>query len=212
MGQMLGTFEPLSITSLIIIRQHTGGGVHAKTNTYVSNVIKYMESLLSNVNPSNSTLLIAPLHTSFRDFLTDPKRSGKFYINLDNIHGRLACATLRTMQEMLRFNICELETSYYLNSEVPDLEERIEKFIPPALSYSCRFWADHLARVPRFDADMFEGLRLLMEEHFWFWLEVLSVRGEIPLAMMALVSLRKQLGHMQDNVSVPSIVLPCLQR
>jgi len=208
MGQVLGTFEPLSITSLNILRQHPGGRAN---NTDVSNVIKYMGSLLSNVNPSDSTLLIAPLHTSFRDFLTDPERSHKFYVNLDNIHRQLAYATLGKMQEMLRFNICELETSYCLNSEVPDLEDRIEKYIPPALSYSCRFWADHLAQVPMFDTDVFQGLQLFMEENFLFWLEVLSVRGEVPVATKALLMLRTWLDQMRDEVSIPNTVIPCLQ-
>jgi len=211
MGQVLGTFEPLSIISLNIMRQHAGGGGHAKNSTDVSNVIKYMGSLLSNVNPSDSTLLVAPLHTSFRDFLTDPKRSGRFYVNLDDTRCQLAYATLRTMQKTLQFNICELETSYPLNSEVPDLKERIDRYIPPALSYSCRFWADHLAQVPRFDTNVFEDLRLFMGENFLFWLEVLSVRGEIPLATMALVSLRRWLGQMRDDVSIPSTATFLLQ-
>ena len=193
------------------MRQHAGGGGHAKNSTDVSDVIKYMGSLLSNANPSDSTLLIAPLHTSFRDFLTDPKRSGKFYVDLDDTRCQLAYATLRTMQKTLRFNICELETSYSLNSEVPDLKERIDKYIPPALSYSCRFWADHLAQVPRFDTNVFEDLQLFMGENFLFWLEVLSVRGEIPVATMALVSLRRWLGQMRDDVSIPSTATFLLQ-
>jgi len=154
MRQVLGTISPLSITSLNIMCHHAAGGNATNNFTDVSDVVKHMSALLSNVVSSNLTLPIAPLHTSFRDFLTDPNRSGKFYVNMDKAHDQLAHATLRTMQEMLRFNICELETSYHLNTEVPDLNDRIERCIPSALWYSCRFWAEHLAHISEFNIDL----------------------------------------------------------
>jgi len=56
----------------------------------------------------------------------DPDR-GKFYINLDDAHRQLACATLQIMHTMLRFNLYKLETS------TSDLKNRIEKYNPTAL-------------------------------------------------------------------------------
>jgi len=199
--QVLGTFDPLSITSLNAIRQHMGGG--ACTNDIeVLDVVKHMGSLLGNVASSNLTLPIAPLHTSFRDFLTDDTRSGEFYVNLENAHIEFALATLRVMQAELKFNMCRLETSYLLNSEVLDLKERIEENIPSELLYSCRFWADHLAHVSDFSSDMFESLQAFMQEKFLFWLEVLSVRGEVAVAKSALLSLQEWINQMHDKVSL----------
>ena len=204
MGQILAAFEPLSIVSLNMMMRHhanVGGNTHA-SDIDVSDVVRHMGSLLSNVTPSTSTLPIAPLHTSFRDFLTDVKRSGNFHIGLDDAHCQLASATQRTMQAVLHFNMCGLETSYRLNSEVRDLKERIEKYIPVALSYSCRFWAGHLALVPRFDLDLFQSLRALLEKNFLFWLEVLSVMRSLDLATAALLSSRTWLSRVQDHVSI----------
>lgn len=194
---VLFTFEPLSIKALNTMLQY---GHTESDQIDISHIVQGMGSLLRNTQ-SDSMLPIAPLHTSFVDFLTDPFRSGKFCIDRDNAHGRLAYETLRTMQALLHFNICRLETSYRLNSEHEDLKERIEKYVPSVLSYSCRFWAKHLARVPQFDSDLFECLRSVMEKKFLFWLEVMSLMGELAVAITALLSVRRWLHQLHDNVS-----------
>jgi hypothetical protein len=182
MRRILGAFKPLSVDTL---KQF----VSPKDDHYeISVIIKNLGSLLSHVTPSESALPVAPLHTSFRDFLSDP-RSGDYYVDLNDVHDDLALGTLRTMEAELKFNICKLETSYLLNSEVPDLEERVARNISPALSYSCYFWADHL-RASKFNPDVFKTLQVLMKERFLYWLEVLSVRGEVSIAQRALFSLQ----------------------
>ena len=203
MGRILGVYQPLSMSSFDMMYRHAAAdGVDLEIVQDVSVIVEHLGSLLSNVTASASKRPVFPLHTSFRDFLTNPKRSGKFYVNLDNAHDELAYATLRTMQEMLRFNICELETSYWLNSDVPDLRDRIERCIPPALSYSCLFWAEHIARVSRFSVRLLGCVKKLLEEKFLFWLEALSTRGELANATTALLGLRTWLGKMKDGVSV----------
>ena len=203
MGRILGVYQPLSMTSFNTMYQHAASdGVNLDIVQDVFVIVEHLGSLLSNVTPSTSEHPVFPLHTSFRDFLTNPKRSGKFYVNLDNAHDELVYATLRTMQEMLRFNICGLETSYQLNSDVLDLRDRIERCIPSALSYSCRFWAEHIARVSKFNVKLLRCVKKLMDEKFLFWLEVLSVRGELAVATTALLELRSWLGKMRGHVSV----------
>ena len=206
MTQVLGTFEPLSTTSLDAIRQKMDGG----SDIEVFDIVKHMGSLLSNVASPHSPFPIAPLHTSFRDFLTTEFRSHDFHVNLDDVHDDFALAALRTMQAGLKFNMCKLETSYLLNSEVADLEQRIKDNIPPALSYSCRFWADHLAQVSEFRSNVFESLETFMKEKFLFWLEVLSVRGEVAIVNPALLSLQGWINRMHVKVSIPTIFSPPL--
>jgi len=200
MGLIVGAFEPLSVEALNLLRQH--GLLHGEEIQDVYVTIKGMGSLLSHVTPSEFALPIAPLHTSFRDFLTSASRSGKFYINPDETHVRLASATLRTMQTKLRFNMCKLKTSYHLNGEIPDLDGRIKEHVPKVLSYSCRFWAEHLARVGKFDVELFKSIKTLMEEKLLFWLEVLSLKGELAVATTALSRLRSWLSKVKGNVSI----------
>ena len=197
MGQVLGVFEPLSVTALNIMRQCSPD---VSEGADVSTIVERMGSLLSNTSPASEFPLL-PFHISFIDFLTNPKRSGKFYINLDAAHSQLASAAVQTMNKILRFNMCDLETSYCLNSEVPDLDERIAKHIHPALVYSCRYWGKHLAYASKSEA-LFNSLETFMKEKLLFWLEVLSVKQEVSSASTALLMLREWLGRIRDQLEV----------
>ncbi|KAH7308261.1 hypothetical protein B0J17DRAFT_587680, partial [Rhizoctonia solani] len=55
---------------------------------------------------------------------------------------------LRVMQRKLRFNICNLENSHLLNSQVPNLKFRVDSYIGPVLKYACTHWIDHFILSP----------------------------------------------------------------
>jgi len=88
----------------------------------------------------------------------------------------------------LKFNISGLETSYCLNSQVPDLEKRIKDAIPTHLSYSCRFWAEHLQELSESDVkdDILLQLRPFLQDRVLYWFEVLSLTGEFDIASVFL--------------------------
>jgi hypothetical protein len=76
MGQILALHEPLSLGALIaLIKQISSSLVNADD---INSILKHMGSLLSGI--TNHLIPIRPLHSSFHDYLTDPKRSKKFYI------------------------------------------------------------------------------------------------------------------------------------
>jgi hypothetical protein len=118
--------------------------------------------------------------------LIDPSRSAsKFFIMRQQASQVLTQACLRTMKENLRFNICGLESSHSLNADVPDLLSREMKYIPRHLSYSCSWWANHLAETA-FDEEIFRDLEYFMQKQFLFWLEVLSIIKRVNLGSRAL--------------------------
>jgi NACHT domain len=187
MGQLLAAIEPLSVSCLIALRRYAPEG-DPHDSDRVLGVLCYLGSLLSNATSSDQMRPIIPLHTSFRDFLTN-KKSGVFYVDLGDAHHQLAHSCLGLMLDNLKFNICELESSHVANSDVPDLESRIAEHIPPGLSYACIFWGDHLDHLV-FDYDLFTKLRSLFEAKFLFWLEVLSVKNCVSVALSAMSSLK----------------------
>ena len=169
MAQILGTAEPLPLASLNSMRRYFE---HLR-KTDVNTIIRPMGALLSGTTDPSAT--IRPLHASFPEFLTDEKRSGEFFIDLSHIHGDLAFASLGVMKDELQFNICQLPTSYLPNSAILDLAERIKKHISPELSYSCRFWTDHL-RQAQFNLPLSHAVRgFFDDEWLLFWIEVLSL-------------------------------------
>ena len=196
MGQLLAAFEPLSILSLTDLRRFSLDP--DDDNDSVTAIVQSLGSLLSNVTLTDRTLPIVPLHTSFRDFLTDVEMSGVFYIDLGEAHRQLAYSCLGHMLHNLKFNICNLETSYLSNDSISDLQSRINGCIPPALLYACHLWDDHLERVS-FEQDLVTRVQLLFEEKFLFWLEVLSLTGTVSLATPALRSLEAWLASGDHN-------------
>ena len=78
------------------------------------------------------------------------------------------------MGEILRYNICELETSLVFNKDVPDLDERIAKNIPSFLKYICCNWFNHLRDVP-YSQELCEQLKSFTYFQLLFWFEVLSL-------------------------------------
>jgi len=186
MGQLLAAFEPLSIRSLITLRRHASNDDDDSDS--VVETLRFLGSLLSNVTSSDDTLPIVPLHTSFRDFVTHEEKSSIFYVDLHVAHRQLAHSCLSLALYSLKLNICNLESSYLSNKDVEDLESRTVKYLPPALSYACRFWDDHLGHLD-FETDLFEKLQTFFEKKFLFWLEVLSLMSNVGLASPALSSL-----------------------
>jgi hypothetical protein len=73
MSQILALHEPLPLGALI--KQIPLGLVDANN---INSVLTHMESLLSGI--TNHLIPIRPLHSSFHDYLANPKHSKKFYI------------------------------------------------------------------------------------------------------------------------------------
>jgi len=161
------SFEGLHADEFDTFKKVAGAIVLAKTPLRQSDIqrllcdtlspqsVEYIINNLEAVVRSGSAC--APLrvcHQSFPDFLLDPERSGSFAIHRAGSTTILTLGCLRLMNDRedgLKFNISGLETSHCLNSRVPDLEKRIKDTIPTHLSYSCRFWAEHLQEVSETD-------------------------------------------------------------
>ena len=83
----------------------------------------------------------------------------------------------------LNFNICDLETSYRLNSQVPDLKERLKEAIPTHLFYACRSWAEHLRELSDTDIrdEIVLQLKFLLHDRVLYWFEVMSLPKELDI-------------------------------
>ena len=197
-GQLIASIEPLTIRSLISLRQHASS--KERSDAAVTGLLHRLGSLLCNVNSSDNGLPIIPLHTSFRDFLINRDKSGDFCVGFRDAHHQLADSCLNILLDPLdglKFNICKLETSYLANDDVEDLTARIEEHIPPALLYACRFWDGHLKHTG-FKADLFGKVETLFKEKFLYWLEALSLTRNISLAPSAFATLNMWLASSKD--------------
>ncbi|KAG2738420.1 hypothetical protein P692DRAFT_201935931 [Suillus brevipes Sb2] len=189
MGQIFATAEPLPLASLQAMRHYFP---EDHEHYEVDGAIKGMGALLSGTTHSDTP--IRPLHATFQEFLTDESSSGDFFVERTNTEERnLAFASLRVMEHGLRFNICDLKSSYLPNSQDTGLPERVKTSIPPHLSYSCRHWATHV-QTTDFDDTLATEVRSLFDnERLMFWVEALGLLKAISGATTVLPLVAKWL-------------------
>jgi hypothetical protein len=145
-------------------------------------------SLLALDNDLNQP--VKPFHKSFPDFITNPLRciDTRFYISPENLHLELAINCLRVMNDGLEQNLLSLP-NYALNSEVKDLQAKINDHISIALRYACQSWHNHLTMARGDVTNVISHLRFFLEKNFLAWLEVVSVLGALRGAAVALEKL-----------------------
>ncbi|KAJ7121439.1 WD40 repeat-like protein [Mycena epipterygia] len=127
------------------------------------------------------------LHASFVDYLTDANRSGgqPWSIDPKADHHPLALGCLQILDTELRFNICDLENSHLRNADVVGISDRVATVITPPLAYSSCFWFNHIQAIP-FEKTVLQTIDRLLHRKFLYWLETLSLLGEITIATVGL--------------------------
>ena len=178
-------------TVVLLVNPLPPSGVAELIGLDPDEVILSLESLQSLLalgeDPSQP---VKPFHKSFPDFITNPSRctNTRFCISPKNLHFELTINCLRMMNDGLEQNLLSLP-DYALNSEVGDLETRINNRISDALQYACRSWHNHLTQTGNDAINVISYLRIFLEEKFLAWLEVVSVLEALGGAVAALEQL-----------------------
>jgi len=115
-------------------------------------------------------------HKSFPDFVFDRDRSEEFWCNQVEHHQRLAGSCFRVMKEELRFNICNIESSFVFDRDNHTLSNAIQDNISSTLSYSCRNWDRHLSSTsPSTSGSVHEALLEFVKLRAIFWIEAMNL-------------------------------------
>jgi hypothetical protein len=143
------------------------------------------------------------LHASLSDYMADSSRSGgnPWFVDLKVQSMPLALGCLQILKSQLHFNICDLEDSHILNSDIPELSARIEQYISDELKYASLFWSDHLQHATVNNEILFK-LKDLTHRQFPHWLEVLSLLGQVPIAIASLQIARDYVQVRLINVCI----------
>ncbi|KAG8833251.1 hypothetical protein FRB91_000039 [Serendipita sp. 411] len=142
-------------------------------------LIGFLSSVL-NVRDDGTVLI---LHPTFREFLEAKTVAGQFHIDMTEAHRTMAKGCLAIMKQGLRFNICQLKSSFALNSKVRDMEERISKYISKELQYGCVYWPDHIVQgdVTFCDREVEVAILQIVENGYpLFWMEIISALEKVP--------------------------------
>ncbi|CUA77950.1 Transcription initiation factor TFIID subunit 5 [Rhizoctonia solani] len=167
----------------------------------VSLAIQLLRSVL---HQSEQTGVVSTLHTSFPDFMFSHERSGEYFCDTVENSQALAKRCFLVMQDQLRFNICELETSFIPDTAVNGIEGRIKEKIPPPLAYACRYWGSHLALASKSEA-LLKVLNDFVYQRLLFWMEVMNLRRETGTYLATLVMAKQWLN--QPGPTSPELVI-----
>ena len=159
----------------------------------ISTTLRSLHSLL--LVPTSSIAPIHVFHKSFPDFLTDQGRctDHRFFVNPSIHHRDVLLLCLNVMNERLERNICKLD-DHALLSKVEDLPARRVAYIGDALKYACRFWTNHLVKIPGHGPDIGEVQKAIdkfFKSHLLFWIEVLSLIGALNVGIYALNDIQR---------------------
>ena len=143
-------------------------------------------------------------HPSFADFLCNSSQC-PVQISIDKAaqNRTFVIACFQLMSSNLKFNICNLATSYLRNDQIDPTQ--INESISSALSYSCLYWAHHLSQVVHEHAILSNEIATFLHVHLLHWLEVLSFLGQIPKASAALSVLAQWIGVRLNMLPFPTI-------
>ncbi|CUA77645.1 WD repeat-containing protein on Y chromosome [Rhizoctonia solani] len=174
--------EPISIDTI-----STLSGIEPRR------VLFAIQPLRSVLHQSEQTGVVSTLHASFPDFMFSSERSGAYFCDTVKHSHALAERCFLEMQEQLRFNICELETSFIPDTAVNGIEGRIKEKILPPLAYACRYWGSHLALASKSEA-LLMVLNDFICHRLLFWMEVMNLRRETGVCLATLVMAKQWLN------------------
>ncbi|QRV93672.1 hypothetical protein RhiJN_21690 [Ceratobasidium sp. AG-Ba] len=146
-----------------------------------------IEPLRSVIHVSEENGLVSTLHTSFHDYMLDESRSGRFSFDSIQHNQLMAQKCFFVMKSMLRFNICNLESSFVLDSEVPHLSDRLNNAISSCLYYAIQYWADHMILLPTIK-DTTIALADFLSNRLLYWMEVMNLKHRTQAGVQMLLA------------------------
>jgi hypothetical protein len=167
--------------------------LYGETRNQTGIIVKMLSAVLLIVDGQP----IQTLHPSFTEFLLDNNRctDKRFQIDQGERHLHLVLGCLSVMNKHLCRNMCRIEDPSLLNSEIADLNERMDKHVPAAVQYACKYWISHLAAAsqkptsPQGEQWMREvkiQLSAFCSEHVLHWMELASLVNHFPSSLSGL--------------------------
>lgn len=177
-GTIVVLGEPLSRTALADLLQ-----------VPPTTIFLRLRSLRSVIDvPLDADHPIRPLHLSFGEFLTSQECRGlPFRIDATTIHDTLSTRCLAILSKPdsigLCKDMCQVDESGLTRNQLDT--KTVEERLPPAFSYACRYWADHLQQS-RADLEDNDHVHKFLQLHLLHWIEamvLLDQAGQVQYSL-----------------------------
>ncbi|KAG8739560.1 hypothetical protein FRC10_005449 [Ceratobasidium sp. 414] len=156
---------------------------------------------------SDASRLGITLCESFSSYLLDRQRSGRFHCDGQRDNGLIAQLCLHLIGAVSQpFNICNLDSSYLLDREVVDIDERVNEAIPQGLWYASRHWGTHLKLAKPSD-ELLTCLHDFLSRRLLVWMEIMNLKSSMPDAVELLRGVHLWLQEVEGAVIIRDLVL-----
>ncbi|KAF8189497.1 hypothetical protein K438DRAFT_2018987 [Mycena galopus ATCC 62051] len=164
-------------------------GVEASTAKYIC------EQLRSVMVPDQDVVRFD--HESFVDFLTSKVHPRSFRISRSTTKRTISVAILKLLNTNLRFDPSKFRTSHCSNPKT-------QHHISGQLLYACQYWSDTLPVLEDRPGDLhiLVSLKTFLETKFLFWLEALSLTGQMSCARVQLLGAKESVGALDMQLCV----------
>ncbi|KAH7339134.1 hypothetical protein B0J17DRAFT_717566 [Rhizoctonia solani] len=169
-------------------------------------VLIVLQSFLSVLHLSGVESRVSVFHASFPDFMFDHERSGKYFCDQKLCGQRLALRCFSIMKARLRFNICNIVSSFWPDASLTAIEQRVQTFISPSLLYTCRYWGNHLI-LADLSPQLVAEIESLLANRLLFWMEVLNLSKSTITGIMELQNTRLWLLRNTSEITTRALAL-----
>ncbi|KAJ7624241.1 hypothetical protein DFH06DRAFT_754539 [Mycena polygramma] len=167
-------------------------GISPSTASYIS------DQLRSVMVPDKAYLRFN--HQSFVDFLLSETCPRNFRIVPTLIMQGISLSLLRLLNDHLQFDPSEFPSSHRSNS-------KSQMCISAELVFACQFWGDTLPLGEQDgDTAVSAALKTFLETKFLFWLEALSLAGQMPSALSQLSCAKDALAASEADAALSIFV------
>ncbi|QRV90240.1 WD repeat-containing protein [Ceratobasidium sp. AG-Ba] len=126
---------------------------------------------------AEDTRIVTTLHESFRDYLLQKARSGRFYCDNELHNQYLAGSCLRQICGLdSTFNICKLPSSFLLDEDIVARDMNMKQAISEETLYASRYWSAHLTQTTC-SSDLANMLFNFLSTRLLLWMEILNLTG-----------------------------------
>ncbi|GAB1526880.1 hypothetical protein RhiTH_010053 [Rhizoctonia solani] len=174
--------EPIDINTLTML-------VDKGETKHIFTALKPLRSVL---HMSEATGLVSALHASFSDYILNRERANEFFCDKEAHHLVLASRCFDIMSATLRFNICDLASSFVPDSAVPNLEMHATARISSPLFYACRYWGDHFVLASE-SGKIGQKLSEFLTHRLLFWMEAMNLKNCLKAGLLVLVGAQKRI-------------------
>lgn len=185
LGVIAVSQEPLSIASL--------AGLLGTSESMIRDALQGLHSVLHVPVDDSSPVRVS--HPTFLEFLTSPfpSKPDAFGIEPATHHSVLFRRCIDIMRTTLKYDICDLEDPTRLKDELSALPERIKRYIPHPLQYSCRHWVGHFAEAVCVEdvSGSFSRLQEFLHHHLLNWFEACSLLDALDTAVSSIDEARR---------------------